>query len=267
MRRDLTVLDADEELIVELRLLVARRRDLAVDRTCAVNRLHDQALAICPALERALDLTNRGPLVRPAGFQTPGALREIGDAGLTEWLRARRVRGAAVLAAKAINAARSQTRTLLGEQMAARLPGRLAEGVITLTEQIKDIDQLIEDRFHRHPSAEVIISLPGIGVLLGAEFPATTSGDMDRFGSADKLSGFAGVAFQPEMVLQRQDHGLDALAQPGREHFDGGLGLVVADRADQDMAQAGGGLFHSGCGEPFSSTPAAVSPSLPPRLR
>jgi hypothetical protein len=128
MRRDLTVLDADDELIVELRLLVARRRDLAADRTRAVNRLHDQVPAICPALQRAVDLTNRGPLVLPTGFQTPASLREIGVAGLTEWLRARRIRGVAALAVKAVTAAESQMRALPGEQMAARLVAQLAEG-------------------------------------------------------------------------------------------------------------------------------------------
>lgn len=197
MRRDLTVLDGNEELIVELRLLVGRRRDLAADRTRAVNRLHDQLLAICPALERALELTNRGPLVLLTGFQTPAALREIGVEALTDWLRAHKVRGAAVLAAEAIAAADAQHTALPGEQMAARLVAQLAEGVITLNEQIKDIEQLIEDRFRRRPSAEVIISLPGIGMLLGAEFLAATGGDMERFGSADRLASFAGVTPVP----------------------------------------------------------------------
>ncbi|MEV3927678.1 IS110 family transposase [Actinomadura coerulea] len=197
MRRDLTVLDGDDELIVELRLLVARRRDLAADRTRAVNRLHDQLLAICPALERALELTNQGPLVLLTGFQTPAALREIGIDGLTDWLRARKVRRAAALAAKAAAAAATQHTTLPGEQMAARLVAQLAEGVITLNEQLKDLDQLIEDRFRRHPSAEVIISMPGIGVLLGAEFLAAAGGDMDRFASADQLASFAGVTPVP----------------------------------------------------------------------
>jgi hypothetical protein len=61
MRRDLTVLRGDDKLIVELRMLVARRQDLVSDRTRAVNRRHDQLLAISPALEGALDLTNPGP--------------------------------------------------------------------------------------------------------------------------------------------------------------------------------------------------------------
>ncbi|GLY88674.1 IS110 family transposase [Actinoallomurus iriomotensis] len=193
MRRDLTVLDADDELIVELRLLVARRRDLAADRTRAVTGCTTSCWPSAPALERALELTTEGPLVLLTGFQTPAALREIGIEGLTDVLRARKVRNAAALAAKAVAAASTQHTTLPGEQMAARLVAQLAEGVITLNEQLKDVDQLIEDRFRRHPSAEVIISMPGIGVLLGAEFLAATGGDMNRFASADQLAGFAGV--------------------------------------------------------------------------
>jgi transposase len=197
MRRDLTVLRGDEELIVELRMLLGRRQDLVCDRTRAVNRLHDQLLAISPALERALDLTNRGPLVLLTGFQTPAALRDAGVASVQTWLRARKVRGAAVLAAAAVRAAESQNTRLPGEQLAARLAARQAEEVIALDAQVKEIDQLIGDRFHRHPAATVITSMPGIGVVLGAEFLAATSGDMTAFGTADRLASFAGVAPVP----------------------------------------------------------------------
>lgn len=196
MRRDLTILDGDDELVVELRMLVARRQDLAADRVRAVNRLHDQMLAICPALERALDLTTQGPLVLLTGFQTPAALREIGVDSLTAWLRDRKVRNAAVLAAKAVGAAETQHRTLPAERTAALLVAQLAKGVINLNEQLKDVDRLIEDRFRRHPQAKVIISMPGIGILLGAEFIAAT-GTVDRFATADRLANFAGVTPVP----------------------------------------------------------------------
>lgn len=196
MRRDLTILDGDDDLVVELRLLVARRQDLAADRVRAVNRLHDQMLAVCPALERALDLTTQGPLVLLTGFQTPAALREIGVEALTAWLRDRTVRNAAVLAAKAVAAADTQHRTLPAERTAALLVAQPAKGVITLNEQLKDVDRLIEDRFRRHPHAKVIISMPGIGVLLGAEFIAAT-GTLDRFATADRLANYAGVTPVP----------------------------------------------------------------------
>ena len=197
MRRDLTVLRADEELIVELRMLVSRRQDLVCDRTRATNRLHDRLLAISPALEHALDLGNRGPLVLLTGFQTPQALRDAGIDELTRWLRDRRVRAAATLATTAVRAAETQSTTLPGEQLAAQLISRLAEEVMTLDEQIKETDRLIEERFRRHPSAEVITSMPGIGVLLGAEFLAATGGNMSAFGSADRLASLAGVAPVP----------------------------------------------------------------------
>ena len=197
MRRDLTVLRGDEELIVELRMLVARRQDLRSDRTRVINRLHGQLLAISPALERALDLTNHGPMVLLTGFQTPAALRGAGVASVAAWLRARKVRGSAALAAAAVRAAEAQTITLPGEQLAARLAARLAAEVMVLDEQIKEVDELIKGRFRRHPAAAVITSLPGIGVLLGAEFLAATGGDMEAFGSADRLASFAGVAPVP----------------------------------------------------------------------
>ena len=55
----------------------------------------------------------------------------------------------------------------------------LAREVISLDEQIAQINALIEARFRDHPHAEVIISLPGIGPVSGAEFIAATGGDMD----------------------------------------------------------------------------------------
>jgi transposase len=197
MRRGLTPLRVDDELVVELRMLVARRQDLVGDRTRMVNRLRDQLLAVCPALERALDVTNKGPLVLLTGFQLPAHIRQTGVTELETWLRARKVKGARALAAKAVQAASSQITTLPGEQMAALLVAQLAEGVITLNEQIKTIEQLIEDRFHRHELGDVIASMPGIGPVLGAEFLAATGGNLSVFDSADHLAAYAGLAPAP----------------------------------------------------------------------
>ncbi|GAB3972515.1 IS110 family transposase [Actinoallomurus acanthiterrae] len=198
MRRGLAPLRVDDELIVEMRMLTARRADLVADRTRMVNRLREQLLALCPALERALDVTNKGPLVLLTGFQTPAAIRAAGAAELERWLSDHGARrGTADLAARAVQAARSQTTTLPGEQLAAMLVADLAKGVMALNEQIKHIDLLIEDRFRRHELAEVIISMPGIGVLLGAEFLAATGGDLTAYASADHLAAYAGLAPVP----------------------------------------------------------------------
>jgi hypothetical protein len=39
--------------------------------------------------------------------------------------------------------------------------------------------------------------MPGLGIILGAEFMAAAGGDMSVFGSADRLAGFGGVAPKP----------------------------------------------------------------------
>ncbi|MGW4410938.1 IS110 family transposase [Nonomuraea sp. NPDC004702] len=195
-RRDPTVLDGDDDVVVQPRTLVARRKDLAADRTRAVNRPHDQSPTIRPAPRRVLDLTTKGPLTLLTGFQTPAELRAIGVDGLTVWLKARKVRDAAALAGKVVAAARSQHATLPAERTAAPLAAQLAQELITLNKQLNDLDALLEDRFGRHPSAEIIRGVPGIGVPLGAEFIAAT-GKMSRFTSADQLASLAGVTPRP----------------------------------------------------------------------
>jgi transposase len=197
MRRDLAPIRVSEEVIVELRMLVARRRDLQSDRVRAVNRLHETLLTISPALEKALDLTNQGPLILLTGYQTPAAIGQLGVTELTEWLRARKVRRAGELATRAVAAANAQQIALPGEALAAHLVAQLAEGVIALDEQIKHTDKLIEGRFHRHHAAPVILSMPGIGFLLGAEFLAATGGDTAAFATPDRLAGYAGLAPAP----------------------------------------------------------------------
>lgn len=214
MRRDLRPMRADDELVVELRMLTACRADLAADRTRAINRLRDRLLGVFPALERALDLTCQGPLILVAGQFCPAALRELGCEGLTAWLRERKVRGAAVLATKAMAAAEAQHIRLPGEQMAAVLAADLAREVLDLGRRIKATDELIESRFREHPAHEVITSLPGIGVLLGAEFLAATGGDMKAFASADHLAGLAGLAPAPRDSGKRSGN----LHRPKRYH-------------------------------------------------
>jgi transposase len=197
IRRDIGVLRPGDEVAIDLRILTARRTDLVADRTREINRLRAQLLEVSPALARAFDLTCKGPLVLLTGFQTPQAIRQTGVEGLTAWLRSRHVVKAAALARAAIAAATRQSVSLPGEKLAATMVARLAQGVITLNHEVAEIDAQIEDRFHQHKHATIVISLPGMGILLGAEFLAATGGDMTAFAGTDQLAGFAGLAPAP----------------------------------------------------------------------
>lgn len=197
MRRDLTVLRPDDEHAIELRVLTNRRADLTADRTRRINRLRGQLTGIFPALERALDLSNTGPLILLSGYQTPAALRRTGRKRLETWLRNRKVRSPEALTAAAMEAAERQHTAVPGEEIIAQVIHTLAKEVMDLNEQITEIDKLIAARFREHELAEVIESMPGIGPLMGAEFLAATAGDMSRYGTADRLASLAGVAPVP----------------------------------------------------------------------
>ncbi|MEU6512478.1 IS110 family transposase, partial [Streptomyces sp. NPDC046942] len=197
LRRDLGLLRPGDEVAVDLRTLTTRRLDVVFDRTRQINRLRAQLLEIFPALERSLDLAKKGHVMLLTGYQTPAAIRRAGAKRIETWLKNRKVRGSAAVAKMAVEAAQAQMTALPGEKLAAAMVARLAKGVMALDEEIAELDALIEARFREHPHAEVILSLPGMGPKLGAEFIATTGGDMDAFGSADRLAGFAGLAPQP----------------------------------------------------------------------
>jgi transposase len=198
MRRDLQPLRAGDDITVELRILTSRRTDLVADRTRAINRLRAQLLEYFPALERAFDYSSsRAALILLTGYQTPDGLRRTGTARLAAWLRKRKARNADAVATTAIEAANAQHTIVPGQQLAAAMVARLAEEVMALDTEIGDTDTMIEDRFRGHRHAEIILSMPGFGVTLGAEFLAATGGDMTTFDSVDRLAGVAGLAPVP----------------------------------------------------------------------
>lgn len=201
MRRDLQPLQETGEIAVDLKILTARRMDLSADRTRAINRLRAQMLEYFPALERAFDYsTSKTALVLLTKYQTPAALRRIGRTRLAAWLKNHGVRTLAIAknaADAAVTAGEAQHTVVLGEKTAARMVHTLAREVMALDQEIADLEALIEGRFREHPDAEVITSMPGIGNMLGAEFIAATGGDMNAFGSPDRLAGVAGLAPVP----------------------------------------------------------------------
>ncbi|MFC5204639.1 transposase [Streptomyces kaempferi] len=86
-------------------------------------------------------------------------------------------------------------------------PDRLAETAVQAAERqhtrlpgeklVAELDKAIEARYRDHHAFDVITSMPGLGVIIGAEFLAATGGDMTVFGTADRLAGFGGVAPVP----------------------------------------------------------------------
>jgi transposase len=198
MRGDLQPLRQLAEHVVNLQMLTGHRADLSHDRVRTINRLRNQLLSYFPALERAFDYAGAiGPLKLLLGFRTPQALREIGRSALVSWLTIHKVRNPTKVAVTALAAAESQHTQLVGEDCAAEIVKRLARRIFALNDELEELDRLIEQQFRRHHQADVLISMPGFGPRLAAEFVAATGGDVTVFGTTDRLAAFAGLAPAP----------------------------------------------------------------------
>jgi transposase len=192
MRADLSILAPEEDALAELQLLLARRRDLVVDRTRAITRLREALLALFPALERVLDLNQKGALVLLTRYQSPAKIRRTGHKRLAAYLKGRGVKGADELAKKALAAAKTQSVELPAQELASRICAELAGEVLALKERLPALDEEVASRFFERPEARILASLPGIGPVLGAEFLVVV-GDLSLFESADQLAAYAGL--------------------------------------------------------------------------
>ncbi|WP_426624412.1 IS110 family transposase [Leifsonia sp. McL0607] len=198
MRRDLLPLRTGDQISINLRMLTGRRTDLVCDRTRAINRLRATLLEYFPALEAAFDYsTTKTALVLLSEFQTPERLREFRPDELADWIRGRGGYFPNRVAKQALTAAHSQHTTVAAQQVGASIVARLAEQVLELRDEIAAIDAEIQAQLAEHQHAEGLLSVPGFGPLLAAEFLAATGGDMNTFETADRLASIAGLAPAP----------------------------------------------------------------------
>jgi transposase len=197
IRRDLTIIDHSTDLMRNLSLLIGHRADLIADRVRMINRLRDVMTSVFPSLEREFDYSScKGALILLTGYASPEQLRRVGETRLTAWLRRRRVRNYAAVAARALTAARAQSITLPGQDIAAAIIAELATNTLTLDQRLTDLDAQIAATFDQHPQAAIIASMPGLGPILGATL-LVAAGELTAFPSAGHLAAAAGLVPVP----------------------------------------------------------------------
>jgi len=199
VRRDVALMRQTDEATAELRLLTARREDLVHDRTRAVNRLRAMLVHYFPSLEAAgfNYAVTRGPLVLLTRYATPAAIRRMGESGLAAWLKGQGCWKSAAIAKTAVDAARQQTTAVVGEAAAARLLARSARDLLRIRDELAEIDAEIAAALEGSEPAELLITIPGFGRRLAADFLAAAGADLTVFETPDRLASFAGLAPVP----------------------------------------------------------------------
>lgn len=195
LRDDLRRIELPDEAGVELRLLVSHRTHLVRDTTALINRLRDLLTAVHPGLDRVVQPRTRASVLLLSRYVTPAEIRQAGPARITGYLTRRGVTRptAQALAEAAVTSARSQHTVVVGERRTARMIREFADELLVLRGKLKALETEIDQLVAAHPDGALILSLPGMGAALTAEFLAAV-GSIRRFASGDALAAACGLA-------------------------------------------------------------------------
>jgi transposase len=120
----------------------------------------------------------------------------------------------------------------------------------TLNTEIKNMEEQVEAHFGQHPDAEIYLSQPGLGVVLGARVLAEFGGDTTRYADAKARKNYAGTSpitrqsGKKKTVLARYVHNDRLIDALNRQAF-ATLRTSPGARAYHDQLRARGVGHHA----------------------
>jgi transposase len=187
--------DVGDDTLAELDVLVGYDDDLASEATRLSNRIRGLLTGIHPALERVL-----GPkIAHPAALEIlsrcggPIGIRKAGRRKLASIAAKHAPRMGTELVDSIMAALDEQTVTVPGTTAADTVLPRLADSLKTVLVQRKALAGEVEEILDAHPLAQVLTSMPGIGVRTGARI-LLEIGDASAFPTSGHLAAYAGIA-------------------------------------------------------------------------
>jgi transposase len=181
-----------------IKVLARGHQNLIWARTRQTNQLRNALREYYPAaLEAFGDLADRDALAVLGRAPTPDAGAALSLSQLRSALkRGGRQRNLDRRAAEIQAALRSEqliAPSVLAQAFAATT--KAAVGIISeLNLGIADLEAALDDRFEQHPDADIYLSLPGLGDVLGARVLGEFGDDPDRYASAKSRKNYAGTS-------------------------------------------------------------------------
>jgi transposase len=187
--------DAGDETLAELGVLVGFDDDLAGEATRLTNRIRGLLTHIHPALERVLGPKTAHPAVlellsRCGG---PAGLAVAGRRKLTTIAVKHAPRMGEALVAAILAALDEQSVVVPGTAAAETVLPRLADSLREVLRQRDQVAVEVERILDAHPLAEVLISMPGVGIRTAARILLEV-GDATAFPTSGHLAAYAGLA-------------------------------------------------------------------------
>lgn len=180
-----------------LRVLARQHQEALWALHDTLNRLRSVLLEFYPQALRAFPkLTHRAALAVLAAAPTPTQGSRLTPSRVSAALKRAGRRNDPDLVEHIVAALRHPS--LCQPQDVERSLGITVAGLVAICQQmhlaIAKLEEQMRIEFHNHPTAPIMESVPGIGVILGARILAEIGDDPSRFTTARGLRAFAGTA-------------------------------------------------------------------------
>ena len=195
MPHTLRRVDAGEETLAELKVLVGFDEDLAAEATRLSNRIRGLLTQIHPALERVVGprLTTKQGLAVIEQLGGPQGIAGLTKSKLLRVITKAYPRNAQAFADAITTALGEQTVIVAGTAAAEQVLPKLAASLRQVLDQRAELALQVEKVVDAHPLAEVLTSMPGVGVRTAAQILLDV-GDASQFPTAGHLAAYAGLA-------------------------------------------------------------------------
>ncbi|STC40830.1 IS110 family transposase [Corynebacterium amycolatum] len=196
MLHTLRAVDRDDETLAALEMLAGFHDDIAKDATRTKNRLRSVLTQIHPALERVFAgeiLSRTLVLDSLIHYEGPTKLAAAGRGRVLKWMRNRAKKDPAALVDAISAALAEQTVTVPGTAAAELVIPQLAANIKALQAQRDTIAGQVEEMCESFPLAQVLMSIPGVGITTASNI-LVSIGDCQDFADAAHLAAYAGIA-------------------------------------------------------------------------
>ena len=188
----------DSDLAEGVKVLARAHQNLIWDRTRATNRLRSALREYFPAaLDTFTELADRDTLAVLGAAPDPETARRLTPGRVRTLLRsAGRQRNIDSRAQTIVEGLRAETLTApaaVVTTFAATTRAQVAV-IAELNTQIAALDAELTAHFEQHPDADIYLSLPGIGVILGARVLGEFGDDPNRYADAKSRKNYAGTS-------------------------------------------------------------------------
>lgn len=189
----------DSELAEGVKVLARAHQSLIWSRQRHLNQLRNALREYYPGALEAFesDLASADALAVLAAAPTPAAGRSLSAARIAGVLkragRKRRVTERAKEVRTALGSPQLEAPAVVSRAY-GEVVGSTVAIVAEMNAQIEGLARELQARFEEHPDAEILRSLPGLGVVLGARVLAEFGDDPTRYGDPKARKNYAGTS-------------------------------------------------------------------------